>query len=71
MDGFGILEDRLCSTDETFNSLLLLGYFRTEIAFCFFFCRFMSSYMPCHVFLALVIYVPQNICGDAFLYLDV
>ena len=34
----------------SFNSLLLLGHFRAKIAFCFFFCRFMSSLMPCNVF---------------------
>ena len=39
----------------SFNSLLLLGHFRAKIAFCFFFCRFMSSLMPCHIFSALVI----------------
>ena len=39
----------------SFNSLLLLGHFRAKIVFCFFFCRFMSSLMPCNVFSALVI----------------
>ena len=54
-DDFGILEDRVWPTDEklllkifgnsvgSFNSLLLLWRFGAKIAFCFFFCRFVSS----------------------------
>ena len=56
----------------SFNSLLLLGHFRAKIAFCFFFCRFMSSLMPCHVFSALVISGSSKYLWKCiFFYLDV